>query len=80
MRSFIICTPRQICVIRVVNSSRMRWTGHIICVDPQTRNYLHFMQPSVHYCIHKNLTAVLIHSYISPVHQFKVSFIITLHL
>jgi hypothetical protein len=34
MRSFMVSTPHQtlLCIIRVIDSVRMRWVGHVACM------------------------------------------------
>jgi hypothetical protein len=42
LSSFIIFTPHQMYIIRMINSSRMRWAGHLACMGEKrnTRSVL----------------------------------------
>jgi hypothetical protein len=39
MRSFVICTLRQVRIIRIIKSSRMRWAGHVARMGEKRNAY-----------------------------------------
>jgi hypothetical protein len=39
VRSFITCTLRQVRIIRMIKSRRMRWARHVVCMRGKRNAY-----------------------------------------